>query len=331
MGEATPAVSVIMPIRNEADHLTDAVGAVLAQDYPGHFEVVVAVGPSDDGTESIAAAIAADDRIQIVDNPSGRTPSGLNAAIAASTADIVVRVDGHATLSPGYISRAVETLMATGADNVGGVQRAEGITPFEQAVAAAMTSKFGVGDAKFHYGGEPGPTDTVYLGVFRRTALERVGGFDETLIRNQDYELNWRIRDSGGVVWFDPELSVTYRPRGSLSALARQYYEYGWWKAVVLHRHPRSVRWRQLVPPAALAANVGGIALALSGRRRGLVGPGLYLASDLAASVAAADRLPTDVARWLPAVFATMHHAWSAGFVAGAVTTVRRSAGGPAG
>lgn len=314
---AAPTVSVIMPIRNEADRLCDAVASVLTQDYPRSFEVVLAVGPSDDRTAEIAAGLASD-AVRVVDNPSGRTPSALNAAIAASVGEVVVRVDGHATLSPGYISRAVATLIGTGADNVGGVQRAEGVTPFEQAVAAAMTSKFGVGDAKFHYGGEAGPTDTVYLGVFRRSALERVGGFDETLIRNQDYELNWRIRDTGGVVWFDPELSVTYRPRSSLPALARQYYEYGWWKAVVLRRHPRSVRWRQLVPPAALIGNVGGVMLALAGRRRGLVVPGAYLSANVAASVTGAQGLSAEATRWLPAVFATMHHAWAAGLVAGA-------------
>lgn len=319
-----PPVSVVMPVRDEADHLEVAVSTVLAQDYPGGLEVVLAVAPSVDDTEAIADKLAsADDRVLVVPNPAGTTPAGLNAAIAASSGDVVARVDGHAHLSPGYIARAVQTLRETGADNVGGVQRAEGTTPFEQAVAAAMTSRFGVGDAKFHYGGEPGPTDTVYLGVFRRSALERVGGFDESLIRNQDYELNWRIRDTGGIVWFDPELEVTYRPRGSLSALARQYYEYGWWKAVVLRRHPRSIRWRQLVPPAVFIANAGGLALAATGRRWGSLAPGAYAGVAMASSAAQAGGLTPEAARWLPVVFATMHHAWAAGFLNNAVRPSR--------
>lgn len=316
-------MAVVMPVRDEAAHLEAAVEAVLSQDYPGPLELVVAVAPSTDGTEEVAARLAARDwRVRVVPNFAGVTPAGLNAAIAASTAPVVVRVDGHAELSPGYVRRAVELLDETGADNVGGVQRAIGTTPFEDAVAAAMTSRFGVGDAKFHYGGEPGPTDTVYLGVFRRSALERVGGFDESLVRNQDYELNWRIRETGGTIWFDPSLWVTYRPRGSLRALARQYREYGWWKAEVLRRHPGSVRWRQLVPPAALVANVAGLLLGLTRWRPALVAPATYAAGVAVAAAAAGRGSPGRTARLL-AVFPTMHHAWAAGFLARALRMAR--------
>ena len=252
-----------------------------------------------------------------MDNPSGRTPSALNAAIAASTGEIVARVDGHAVIPQGYLRRAVETLQETGADNVGGIQAAEGETTSERAVAAAMTSRFGVGNATFHYGGEAGPTDTVYLGVFRRSALERVGGFDESLIRNQDYELNWRIRNTGGVVWFDTALRVRYRPRSTLRALARQYFEYGQWKREVLRRHPRSVRARQLVAPAAVVANAGAVVLAAAHRPPWLVVPAVYVGACLAASVAAGRRHGLGVTARLPAVYATMHHAWGAGFLVG--------------
>lgn len=321
---AWPAVAVVMPVRDEAAHLEAAVAAVLAQDYPGSMEVVLAVAPSSDGTEQVAERLAASDRrVRVVPNPAGVTPAGLNAAIGASTAPVVVRVDGHAELSPGYVRRAVELLDETGADNVGGIQRAVGTTPFEDAVAAAMTSRFGVGDAKFHYGGEPGPADTVYLGVFRRSALERVGGFDESLVRNQDYELNWRIRETGGTVWFDPTLWVTYRPRRSLRALARQYWEYGWWKAEVLRRHPSSVRWRQLIPPAALIANVAGVLLGLTRWRPALLAPGSYAAGVAVAAAIAGRRSPARTARLL-AVFPTMHHAWAAGFLARAVRLLHR-------
>lgn len=307
-----PGVSVVMPVRDEAPDLGDAVSAVLAQDYPGRLDVCLAIAPSSDGTERVAAELADDDRVTVVENPSGLTPAGLNAAISATNGAVVVRVDGHSELSPGYVRRAVETLRRTSAVNVGGIQRAVGRTPFEEAVAAAMTSRFGVGDAKFHYGGEEGPTDTVYLGVFRRDALEVVGAFDETLVRNQDYELNWRLREAGGIVWFDPELSVTYRPRGSVRALARQYLEYGHWKAEVVSRHPRSLRWRQLVAPVTVLGIVAGCLLA-PWRRLGLVAPVAYCS----AVVAAAWGTGTTGAQRarLAAVFPTMHLAWGVGFL----------------
>jgi succinoglycan biosynthesis protein ExoA len=311
-----PGVAVVVPVRDAGRDLRRCLDAVLAQDYPGSVEVAVAVGPSGDDTLAVAREYAARDaRVRVVDNPSGRTPAALNAAIAATSAPIVARVDGHAVLPPGYLRQAAVTLRETGADNVGGQQAARGETPFERAVAVAMTSRFGVGNATFHYGGQPGPTDTVYLGVFRRSALERVGGFDESLVRNQDYELNWRIRESGGVIWFDPELRVRYRPRSSLRGLARQYYEYGYWKRVVLRRHPSSVRVRQLVPPAAVVANAAGLLGGVLLDRRALVVPGVYAAAVAAASVAAGRRQPPAVAARLPLIFATMHHAWGLGFL----------------
>ena len=312
----------MVPARDAGRDLRRCLTAVLAQDYPGSLEVAVAVGPSQDDTLAVAEEVAAaDPRVRVVDNPSGRTPAGLNAAIAATTAPVVARVDAHAVLPPGYLRRAAVTLRESGADNVGGVQAAQGESPFERAVALAMTSRAGVGNASFHYGGKAGATDTVYLGVFRRSALERVGGFDESLVRNQDYELNWRIRESGGVVWLDPALRVQYRPRPSLSALARQYYEYGLWKRVVLRRHPSSLRLRQLAPPVALVANATGLALGLVWRRQLLVVPGAYAAALLAVAAAAARRESPTVALRLPAVLATMHHAWGWGFL-----TSRRAA-----
>ena len=194
-----------------------------------------------------------------------------------------MRVDGHAELSPGYVRRAVETLQRTGAVNVGGIQHAVGTTPFERAVADAMTSRFGTGDATFHYGGAEGPTDTVYLGVFDRAALEAAGRYDEALERNQDYELNIRLRQAGGVVWFDPELSVSYRPRGTLRGLARQYFDYGRWKRRVIGRHPRSLRWRQAVPPAVTLTVVGGL-LGSAVSRRALLFPTGYAVAVAAAA-----------------------------------------------
>jgi glycosyltransferase involved in cell wall biosynthesis len=313
-----PTVSVVMPVRNEAGTLADAVGAVVTQDYPRAFEVCLAVAPSRDGTREVADQLAAEHpAVTVVDNPQGLTPTGLNAAIAATRGEVVVRVDAHAQLSDGYIAAAVHAMAATGAVNVGGVQEAVGATPFEDAVAAAMTSWMGTGGGKVHLGGAAGEVDTVYLGVFWRPALEAVGAFDDTLERNQDYELNIRLRHAGGVVWFDPALRVRYRPRGSWQALARQYYQYGWWKQVVTRRYPESVRARQVAP---VAATVGlGVSL-LAGRRRwARAVRAAYLGAVAVAAVGGSGGDPGRAAR-LAVVLPTMHLSWGSGFIASAAS-----------
>jgi succinoglycan biosynthesis protein ExoA len=303
-----PTVSVVVPVRNEAAHLERAVASILAQDYPMPFDVCLAVAPSGDGTEEIAARLAAEEaRVTVVPNPSGATPAGLNAAIRATSGEIVVRVDAHARLSPGYVRRAVETMCRTGAVNVGGRQVPEPETPFERAVAEATTSWMGTGGATYRIGGIEGPVDTVYLGVFDRAAGDAVGWFDESLIRNQDYELNIRLRRAGGAVWFDPELWVGYRPRGTWTALARQYYEYGWWKAEVLRRHPESLRLRQVVPPVVITTAFvgGGVGLRW---RPGLLAPLCYLVAAAVAGAAARRAL-------VAPVLITMHTSWTAGIL----------------
>ena len=303
-----PTVSVVVPVRDEAPHLERAVAAILAQDYPIPFDVCLAVAPSDDGTEELARRISdREPRVTVVPNPAGVTPAGLNAAIRATSGDVVVRVDGHAELAPGYVRRAVETMCRTGAVNVGGRQVPRPETPFEEAVAAATTSWMGTGGATYRVGGTEGPVDTVYLGVFDRTAGDTVGWFDESLIRNQDYELNIRLRRAGGTVWFDPELWVGYRPRGSWRALAKQYYEYGWWKAEVVRRYPDSLRLRQLLPPLVVGAAATGTIAGLRWRPA-LAAPLGYLTStSLAAAIARRGRVAP--------VLVVMHASWVAGLV----------------
>lgn len=316
-------VSVIMPVRNEERHLSDSVSRILAQDFDGPMEVVIALAPCTDATHRIAEALAADDpRVRIVDSPSGRTPSGLNAAIAASRYPVVVRVDGHAIIPADYLATAVRALDETGADNVGGVMAAQGITPFEEAVARAMTTKLGVGAASFHVGGQPGPVLTVYLGAFRRTALNRVGGYDETFQRAQDWEMNLRIRQSGGLVYFVPDMKVTYRPRHSLFALGKQYFNYGRWRRVMARRYPETVSLRYLAAPAATVAVIAGTVAGVAGfagapkpLRAGLAAPLGYLALILGGSVANSAGLPLKAKLELPVVYATMHHTWGMGFL----------------
>lgn len=311
-----PAVSVIMPVLNEERHLADAVGHILNQDYPGELELVLAVGPSRDKTRQIAERLAAEDpRIIVVPNPTGRTPQGLNTCIKASQYSIVVRVDGHSLLPPDYVRVAVETMEDTGADNVGGIMAAEGVSAFEKAVARAMTSKIGVGPARFHTGGEPGEVETVYLGTFRRSALERVGGYDETFVRAQDWEMNHRIRQTGGRVWFTPRMRVTYRPRPNLRALAHQYYHTGRWRRVVGREHQGTLNLRYLAPPVAVVAMIVGIVAGSFGFWPGWLLPGGYAAAMVVGAVMTGAGLPPAAWIRLPLVYATMHVTWGIGFL----------------
>jgi succinoglycan biosynthesis protein ExoA len=297
-----------MPIRNEAAHLAAALAAIRAQDYPGLLFIFMAVGPSDDGTEEVAARLAeADENATVVPNPTGRTPSGLNAAIVAGAAPVVVRVDGHSQLSDGYVIGAVETLRRTRAANVGGMQSPVATTRFEAAVTAATSSWLGTGGPAYRTGGVEAEVDTVYLGVFDREWIENVHLFDERLTRNQDYELNIRLRAAGGVIVFNPQLSVGYTPRGSWGSLARQYFEYGYWKVEVLRLHPHSLKLRQIVPPIGILAVVFATGLGLR-RPTALVLPAAYIAALLSVGDG-----PT---RWRTAgVLATIHASWTTGFI----------------
>jgi cellulose synthase/poly-beta-1,6-N-acetylglucosamine synthase-like glycosyltransferase len=310
-----PGVSVVMPVLNEERHLRASVQAILEQDYPGEVEVVLALGPSRDKTDEVAAGLLSDSRVRTVPSPTGRTPNALNLALAASRHDVVARVDGHSVLPPGYLRRAVELLKETGADNVGGLMSARGVTDFEQAVAHAMTSKIGVGNAPFHVGGDEGPADTVYLGVFRRSALERVGGYDEDFVRAQDWEMNFRIRETGGLVWFSPTLSVSYRPRSSLRALARQYFHYGRGRRHVVRTHKGSVNLRYLAPPMALLGVIAGIVLSTFVSLWGLTLPLGYLGLVVGGAILVGRGLPWRARVIEPLVLVTMHMSWAAGFL----------------
>lgn len=311
-----PAVSVIMPVLNEERHLRNSVRHILEQEYAGEMEVVIALGPSTDRTDEIAAELVAEDpRVHTVPNPTGRTPAALNAAIKASSHPIVVRVDGHGMLSPNYIATAVRLLEETGAQNVGGIMHAEGENAWEDAVAAAMTSKIGVGNAAFHTGGQAGPAETVYLGVFRREALEKADGYNVEFIRAQDWELNFRIRESGGLIWFSPELRVQYRPRPSVRALAKQYKDYGRWRHVVARYHAGSINLRYLAPPTAVVAIAAGLVVGAAVTPWALIVPGGYVAAIVAGSLPAGKGLSLKARAQIPVALATMHMSWGYGFL----------------
>ena len=324
-----PGVSYVMPVLNEVTHVRAAVDSLLAQDYTGPFDVVLALAPSIDGTERLVAELsAADERIRVVANPVGSTPAGLNAAIRASRHPVVVRVDAHSVLPPEYARIAVEALQRSGAANVGGVMAAEGLTPFQRAVARAYGSRIGLGGTPHHVGGEEGPADTVYLGVFRRSALERAGLFDERFKRGQDWELNRRLREAGGLVWFTPRLTVTYRPRPSMRALLRQFLSTGMWRGELTRLFPASRSLRYFAPPVLVAllalgllAGVAGALQALLGAAPwlllGLVVPVGYLLLVAAATLAVARVDGPRAMLWFLVVIPSIHVAWGTGFVLG--------------
>ncbi len=328
-----PGISVIMPVVNEEPYLVDAVERVLAQGYPGDLEMIIAVGPSTDRTAELAADLAAaHPQVEVVDNPAGKTPHGLNRAIERAQHPVIVRVDGHGELGPDYLVTAVELLERTGAVNVGGVMDAQGKTPFQEAAAAAYTSRLGLGGGAFHHADSPeGPAETVFLGVFRADALRAAGGFDEDFHRAQDWELNLRLRRAGGLIWFSPKLTVRYYPRSSPGALARQFYLTGKWRREVVRRHPDTASLRYLAPPTAVVGITAGTAVGLAGllgrhwARLALAVPLLYVVGVVAGSA-----LPTGLsvrARiWLPVVYAIMHICWGAGFLVGLRDSERRVA-----
>jgi cellulose synthase/poly-beta-1,6-N-acetylglucosamine synthase-like glycosyltransferase len=295
------------------------VSAILSQDYKGSFEIILALGPSRDRTNTIAEELAArDNRIKLVMSPSGKTAAGLNWAIAASENPVIVRVDGHAKIPDNYLSLAVSILRESGAVNVGGVMAAEGVTKFEIAVSRAMRSPLGVGASRFHTGGKAGEVDTVYLGAFRREAIIAVGGFDERYTRAQDWELNHRLRKNGGKIYFDPRLQVTYRPRPNLSKLAKQYFQYGRWRRVVSRSHPGTVNLRYLAPPLTLLGTLSSLILGLLIHSIFFLPAAVYGIFLLISSIFIGKSVREIIS--LLAIIPTMHFAWGAGFISSTKT-----------
>ncbi|WP_426187670.1 glycosyltransferase family 2 protein [Microbacterium sp. TWP3-1-2b2] len=325
-----------MPVLNERAYLEHAIASVLEQQLDGPAELVLALGPSTDGTTELARRLAADDdRIRLVDNPDAHIPVGLNAAIRASRYPTIVRVDAHSELSPGYAQRALATLRRTGAANVGGVMRADGRTPFQKSVARAYNSPIGLGGGAYHGTTHEGEAESAYLGVMRRSVLEEVGFFDESIRRGEDWELNLRIRQAGHKVWLDPQLSVTYWPRESWWRLARQFRATGAWRGELVRRYGRSNGVRFFAPPAlvlnvTLALIVA--ALQLTGVLAGIASAVAsvvylpliaYVLLVIAMALQPGDGRSARERIWTLAVLPTMHLAWGAGFLVGVLRGAR--------
>ena len=334
--DALPGVSYVMPVLNEARYIETAINTVLSQDYAGQKELILALGPSTDGTDAIVERLAAADRrITTVHNPATDIPVGLNLAIRASAFPIIVRVDAHSELEAGYTSRAIETLARTEAANVGGIMHARGKTPFQSAAARGYNSRFGLGGARYHGSGEEGPAESAYLGVFRREVLEEVGYFDESIRRGEDWELNLRIRAAGHTVWFDPALTVTYWPRENWTKLARQFAATGTWRGELVRRYGGKNPWRFFVPPLLVVnvlVSVVLVVLQVTGVVSGwpsalasvvYLGPAAYLLL-IAWLAFVADRGAKMLDRWFfVVVLPTMHLSWGVGFIVGVLRGAR--------
>jgi len=328
-----PGVSYVMPVLNEVEHIEAAIDSLTAQDYPGEFEIVLALGPSVDGTNDVISAMAAiDPRIRSIPNELGSTPGGLNAAIRASSHPIVVRVDAHSVLPVDYTSVAVATLQRTGAANVGGIMKAEGSSSFEKAVAHAYGAPEGLGGTPHHVGGAEGPAETAYLGVFQRAKLVEVGLFDENIKRGQDWELNRRLRAAGGVVWFTPALKVVYRPRSNLRTLARQFVATGIWRGELARRFGTANSLRYFVPPLAVVGVIVGLILGIIGLfgsgswqqwlTLGFIVPAVYALFVVLASVRAASS-GVRSGLWYLVVLPCIHFGWGIGFILGFLKLTR--------
>jgi glycosyltransferase involved in cell wall biosynthesis len=307
-------VSVILPILNEERDLNQCITAILQQDYPADIEIILALGPSTDKTTLIAEKLsAADKRIKLVNNPSGQTATGLNLAIKKSSYEILCRIDGHSEISSTYIKTAVEIINNQGAVNVGGLMFADSEKGLQRTIAQAMRSKLGVGSSKFHTGGSAGESETVYLGTFKKSAVLAVGGFDERYIRAQDWELNYRLRKNGGLIWFDPRLVVTYRPRNTFRKLAKQYFQYGRWRRVITRQHQNTMNFRYLAPPIAVLIILLSVFFAV------LLDPVLitpviiYFASLIVGGIFIGKKITDKLL--MPFVLATMHLSWGIGFI----------------
>jgi succinoglycan biosynthesis protein ExoA len=323
-----PLVSVLVPMRNEERFIGACLRSLAAQDYPHHrFEVLVIDGESTDYSPEIAQRFAADTDIDVrlLDNPALKTAPALNIGLDAARGEVIVRVDAHAEVAPDFLSQSVAALRETEADAVGGPIEsvAEGFVG--EAIALAMSSPFGVGNAAFRYSQEPQYTDTVAFAAYRRDVFERIGGFAEDIDFGEDDEFNYRLGEAGGKIFLTPKIHSLYHSRSSLPELFRQYRAYGRAKVKVLRRHPAQGRVRQFVPAAFVGSTAG---LWLASRVLRAYRPllklvlGLYLLVALAASFQIASTKGWRYLPVLPLAFACLHVSYGLGFLESLATSL---------
>ena len=333
----TPFVSVILPIRNEARYIARCLNAILAQDYPSsHMEILVADGMSTDDTRNIVLQLSKknpDHIVVLIDNLEGIFSTGFNTAVCHARGEIILMMGGHTELAVDYISVVAKYLQNQEVDCVGGALETIASDSVGNVIALAMGSSFGVGGVAFRtsISSKLEEVDTVAFGSYRRDVLKQCGLLDEEMVHNQDDEFNYRIRDQGFRISLAPNLFVKYYSRTSLSALWRQYYQYGFWKVRVLQKHPRQMSLRQFVPPTFVLALLGSVFLALSPilRPLSLIVPSFYFLANLTASIwTVIKKARTAHYSLLSAlyslfllslIFAILHLSYGLGFLAGLV------------
>jgi succinoglycan biosynthesis protein ExoA len=335
-------ISIIVPCRNERQHIGEFLDSLLNQSFDRDWkvEVLVADGLSDDGTREILASyMEKAPSVQMIDNPGRIVSTGLNAAIASSTGDIIIRMDAHTVYARDYIRQCVNVLQESGADNVGGPWIARGHGSMGRAIAAAFQSPFCAGGGKAHNPDYSGEADTVYLGCWRRSAFERFGLFDPDLVRNQDDEFNFRIRRAGGKVVQSSRIQSHYTPRSSLTAVFRQYLQYGFWKVAVIRKHGKMASWRHAVPALfvgslltltlllVLAAVFGWEFIFVISRTVLCIQLLAYLFACIAAAVPFRGRLQLPSLLALPAVIAIHHISYGLGFLMGLLKSPKPPSG----
>ena len=319
-----PFVSVILPVRNESAFIGISLGSVLKQDYPlDRMEVLVVDGQSTDDTRECVKAMSRDTfPVKLLDNPKRIIPSAMNVGLAAARGPIILRVDGHSTIAPDYVRRAVLALKRTGAQNVGCGVYNKAVNYPSRAISAATGSPFGVGGSTYHFDFKEQETDCVFMGAFPKWVLEHLGGYNEEMACNEDDELSFRLRKAGGRVVLVPELESQYYPRSSFLKMTRQFFRYGYWKVRVMQLHPRQMRPSHFVPAAFTLALAGGAPLAVFVPIAGWTWLGMVVLWSLgavAASVPAAKRDGWDLFPVLPLTFFLLHVSYGGGFLAGLV------------
>ncbi len=318
-------VTVIVPARNEERFIAHCLDSIVAQTETNLQIVVVDSASSDRTADIVREYMQRDSRVQLEHNPEAITPKSLNVALAAARGKWLVRVDAHSTVPPDYVKRAVHHLEEGRWGGVGGRKDGVGVTPAGRAIGAAMASRFGVGNSLYHYGTDVQPTEHIPFGAYDTALLRELGGWDERLITNQDFELDYRLRQTGRELLFDPDIAIEWHCRQEVPDLFRQYRRYGRGKADVARLHPESLRIRHLVAPALVAS--WAVALPLASRRKSLAVAALapYLTALAAGSVATARKLREPSARaWVPAAFAAMHIGWGIGFWEGLAKNPRK-------
>jgi succinoglycan biosynthesis protein ExoA len=320
-----PFVSIIVPVCNEEEHIAGTLNSIQEQDYPANrFELLVVDGNSTDNTREIVHHFATNHArfdIRILDNPDKIVPISLNIAIRQAKGEIIIRVDGHTIIAKDYVRQCVQALQESGAENVGGCMNAVGANPFGEVVAIATSTPFGIGGGHFHYSDQDEWVDTVYMGAWPKNVFQKTGLFDEELVRDQDDEFNYRLRERGGKIFLSQKIKSVYTVRSNPKALWRQYYQYGFWKVRVLQKHPRQMSLRQFVPPVFVLALILSFIFIFFPFCRPYSPIVLlsYFVANVSASVISCSKKGWKIFPLMPMVFAILHLSYGLGFINGLI------------